>query len=248
MTWDDGEPTIGRVFTPKLEELLGPARRPDEPVDARHEAHRRVAAGASSRRRRSTFSARSMRRDEARSSVPRRRLRDEQRGERQDPRPRRRSRMSTSSPRPATTAPRLAPRFDVWHQTAAARAAFVMRHGYWGPQFDDARSRQRSMRERRGRSATLHAVRASRSTEAAVRVDRRADRRRQRRRLVPGTHGMGRARARQPQHPGRSAARGHARHHQHEDQVPREVPAVRAVGAGRSARRVLRRRRCTTRS
>ena len=26
MTWDDGEPTIGRVFTPKLEQLLGPAR------------------------------------------------------------------------------------------------------------------------------------------------------------------------------------------------------------------------------
>ena len=38
MTWDDGEPTIGRVFTPKLEALLGPARRRDEPLDARHEA------------------------------------------------------------------------------------------------------------------------------------------------------------------------------------------------------------------
>ena len=38
MTWDDGEPTIGRVFTPKLEALLGPARRADEPLDARHEA------------------------------------------------------------------------------------------------------------------------------------------------------------------------------------------------------------------
>ena len=45
MTWEDGEPTIGRVFTPKLEALLGPARRPDEPLDARHEADRRVAAG-----------------------------------------------------------------------------------------------------------------------------------------------------------------------------------------------------------
>src|SRR6185312_1996481 len=38
MTWDDGAPTIGRVFTPKLETLLGPARRADEPLDARHEA------------------------------------------------------------------------------------------------------------------------------------------------------------------------------------------------------------------
>src|SRR5262249_38847312 len=38
MTWDEGEPTIGRVFTPKLEALLGPARRASEPLDARHEA------------------------------------------------------------------------------------------------------------------------------------------------------------------------------------------------------------------
>ncbi len=38
MTWEDGEPTIGTVFTPKLESLLGPARRRDEPVDTRHEA------------------------------------------------------------------------------------------------------------------------------------------------------------------------------------------------------------------
>ena len=32
MTWDDGEPTIADVYTPKLEALLGPARRPDEPI------------------------------------------------------------------------------------------------------------------------------------------------------------------------------------------------------------------------
>src|SRR5205807_2605242 len=38
MTWDDGEPSIGPVYTPKLESLLGPARRPDEPLGARHEA------------------------------------------------------------------------------------------------------------------------------------------------------------------------------------------------------------------
>ena len=38
MTWDEGEPTMGRVFTAKLEELLGPARKPDEPVQAEHEA------------------------------------------------------------------------------------------------------------------------------------------------------------------------------------------------------------------
>jgi carbamoyltransferase len=38
MTWDDGEPTIGPVYTPRLEALLGPARRPDEPLEPRHDA------------------------------------------------------------------------------------------------------------------------------------------------------------------------------------------------------------------
>src|SRR5204863_7459283 len=38
MTWEDGEPALGPVFTSKLEALLGPARRKDEPLDARHEA------------------------------------------------------------------------------------------------------------------------------------------------------------------------------------------------------------------
>ncbi len=38
MTWDEGEPTMRPVYTKKLEELLGPARQPDEPLAARHEA------------------------------------------------------------------------------------------------------------------------------------------------------------------------------------------------------------------
>lgn len=38
MEWEDGEPTIGPVFTPKLEALLGPARMPDAPLEAHHEA------------------------------------------------------------------------------------------------------------------------------------------------------------------------------------------------------------------
>ena len=37
MTWDEGEPTMGAVFTKKLEELLGPARKSAEPLEARHE-------------------------------------------------------------------------------------------------------------------------------------------------------------------------------------------------------------------
>jgi carbamoyltransferase len=37
MTWADGSPVIGRIFSQRLEDLLGAARRPDEPVTTQHE-------------------------------------------------------------------------------------------------------------------------------------------------------------------------------------------------------------------
>ena len=37
MTWDDGSPTIGRIFSPELERLLGPAREAGTELTARHE-------------------------------------------------------------------------------------------------------------------------------------------------------------------------------------------------------------------
>ncbi|HEV2856136.1 MAG TPA: carbamoyltransferase C-terminal domain-containing protein [Thermoanaerobaculia bacterium] len=36
MTWEDGAPELGRIYTPALEELLGPARRPGEELAQRH--------------------------------------------------------------------------------------------------------------------------------------------------------------------------------------------------------------------
>ncbi|HEX3555885.1 MAG TPA: carbamoyltransferase C-terminal domain-containing protein [Thermoanaerobaculia bacterium] len=36
MTWDDGAPVLGPLFTPALEELLGPARQPGEELTQRH--------------------------------------------------------------------------------------------------------------------------------------------------------------------------------------------------------------------
>jgi carbamoyltransferase len=41
MVWDDGEPRIGTAYSQKLEELLGPARKPDESL---HDRHRDIAA------------------------------------------------------------------------------------------------------------------------------------------------------------------------------------------------------------
>ncbi len=36
MTWDDGAPSLGPVFAPAIEPLLGPARRPADPLQDRH--------------------------------------------------------------------------------------------------------------------------------------------------------------------------------------------------------------------
>ena len=36
MTWEDGAPELGAVYTPRLAELLGPPRRPDEELTQRH--------------------------------------------------------------------------------------------------------------------------------------------------------------------------------------------------------------------
>jgi carbamoyltransferase len=36
MSWNDGEPYIGTTYSKKLEELLGPARKPDQPLQDRH--------------------------------------------------------------------------------------------------------------------------------------------------------------------------------------------------------------------
>jgi carbamoyltransferase len=36
MTWEGGEPRLGDVFTPKLEELLGPRRRPQDEIEQKH--------------------------------------------------------------------------------------------------------------------------------------------------------------------------------------------------------------------
>ncbi|HEV8461327.1 MAG TPA: carbamoyltransferase C-terminal domain-containing protein [Gaiellaceae bacterium] len=37
MTWADGSPSVGRIFSQRMEDLLGPARRPDEPIVKHHE-------------------------------------------------------------------------------------------------------------------------------------------------------------------------------------------------------------------
>ena len=61
--------------------------------------------------------------------------------------------------------------------------------------------------------------------------------------LVPGAHGVRPARARRPVDPGRRAQPGDAEDAKSQGQVPRELPALRALGAARGRRRLVRDRR-----
>ena len=135
MTWDDGEPTIGPVFTPKLERLLGPARRPDEPLDARHEAvaaslqavfeegvmhvlrHVQAVTGAT---RLCLAGGCAM------NSVANGKIRE-----------RTGFREVFIQPAAGDNGTALGAAFHAWHAETGRPREFVMQHGYWGTSFPE---------------------------------------------------------------------------------------------------------------
>ena len=136
MTWDDGEPVIDDVFTPKLEELLGPARRSDEPVAPRHEAiaaslqvvfeeaagHVLNALHARTRLDRLCLAGgcamNSVMNGKIRALTPFKEV--------------------FVQPASADNGTALGAAFHVWHQLLGRPRRFVMEHAYWGPEFGDA--------------------------------------------------------------------------------------------------------------
>lgn len=158
MTWEDGEPEIGRVFTPKLEELLGPARRPHEPVDSRHEA---IAASLQRVYEESAFSI--LRALHARVGTPRLCLAG---GCAMNSVANGKVRSETPftdvyiQPAAGDNGTALGAALQVWHTNGGARR-FEMHHGYWGPQFDDCEiaraidSRQTEIEAARGRRSCV---------------------------------------------------------------------------------------------
>lgn len=135
MTWDGGEPDIAPVFTDKLAALLGPARKPDEPLTARHEA---IAASLQvvfeeaaihvlqnvyqqTRLPRLCFAGGC-----AMNSVFNGKIRE------QTP-----FREVYIQPAASDNGTALGAAFAVWHQRFGGARAFVMSHGYWGPAFAD---------------------------------------------------------------------------------------------------------------
>jgi len=136
MTWDDGEPKLDRVFSSKLEQLLGPARGPQETVTARHEA---MAASLQAVFEDAAFHvlnglyaktrvpALCLAGGCAMNSVANGKIRT-------------RTPFEEVYVQPASgdNGTALGAAFWVWHQVLAEPRRFVMRHGYWGPRFDAA--------------------------------------------------------------------------------------------------------------
>jgi carbamoyltransferase len=135
MTWDDGEPTMGPVYTPKLEELLGPARRPDESLELRHEAiaaslqivfeeaafHVLNALHRKTRVRRLCLAGGC-----AMNSVMNGKIREQTPFE-----------EVYIQPAAGDNGTALGAAFYVWHHVLGQPRRFVMDHSYWGPEFSD---------------------------------------------------------------------------------------------------------------
>jgi len=136
MTWEDGEPKLGRVFTAKLESLLGPARSADEPVGPRHEAiaaslqvvHEAAAMHVLRHVQKATGStALCLAGGCAMNSVANGKIR-EQTGFRE----------VFIQPASGDNGTALGAAFYAWNQIERRPRRFRMEHGYWGPSFEDA--------------------------------------------------------------------------------------------------------------
>lgn len=136
MTWDEGAPELGRVFSPALEQLLGPARRPDEPVRPEHEAlaaslqvvfeeaafHVLNGVAAATGERRLTLAGGC-----AMNSVANGKIRSHTPFE-----------EVYVQPAAADNGTALGAALFVRHQVLGRPRTVVMDHGYWGPSFDAA--------------------------------------------------------------------------------------------------------------
>jgi carbamoyltransferase len=136
MTWDEGEPTIGPVYSAELESLLGPARRPEEPIDARHEA---IAASLQAVFEEGFFHVLTALHDRTKSrqlclaggcamnSVANGKIRSRTPFE-----------EVFIQPAAGDNGTALGAAFYVWNHILGKPRSFEMKHSYWGPSFGEA--------------------------------------------------------------------------------------------------------------
>jgi carbamoyltransferase len=135
MSWDGGQPSIGPVFSPKLETLLGPARRVGEPLTVEHEA---IASSLQQVYEEALFHV--LNDAYARLRLPRLCLaggcamNSVANGKIRDHTP---FREIYIQPAAADNGTALGAAFQAWHALSGRPKQFVQTHSYWGTQFDD---------------------------------------------------------------------------------------------------------------
>ncbi len=136
MTWGAGSPTVGKVFSPRLEQELGPARRPGEELSSRHldtaaalqarleelvlELTCSLAASSGSRNLCLAGGV-------ALNAVANGRIRPETPFE-----------ELWVQPAAGDSGTAVGAAYHVWHETLGRPRSFAMRHAYTGPEYSDA--------------------------------------------------------------------------------------------------------------
>ena len=135
MTWDDGEPTLGPVYSHKLEQLLGCARKKDEAVTSYHEnivASLQVVYEEAAFHilnevhRRTQLDRLCLAGGCGMNSVANGKVRE-----------RTPFREVFIQPAAGDNGTALGAAYYIWHQVMGQPRSFIMRNGYWGPAFDD---------------------------------------------------------------------------------------------------------------
>src|SRR3954449_9166725 len=135
MTWEDGAPALGPVFTPRLEALLGPARRADDALGAQHEAiaaslqavYEQAAMHVLRHVQKSTGTTRlCFAGGCAMNSVANGKIREQTA-----------FRDVFIQPASGDNGTALGAAFYAWNQIEGGRRGFVMEHSCWGPSFGD---------------------------------------------------------------------------------------------------------------
>jgi carbamoyltransferase len=137
MTWTEGPPTIGRVFSPRLEEVFGPAREPSGDLTKHHEdvagALQAVLEDAylhvvNEAQRRTGSTNLCLAGGVALNAVANGRIRNETPFD-----------GLYIQPAAGDSGIAVGAAYHVWHQVLGQERSFVMDHAYTGPEYSDAR-------------------------------------------------------------------------------------------------------------
>lgn len=134
--WENGEPSVGRLFSPALETLLGPARQQGDELTQRHKDLARSIQAMyekaffhllNSLHKRHKLDAVTLAGGCAMNSVAN--------GKIYANTPFKRVYIQSAA---GDAGGAIGAAFATWHKVSGAARNFVMDHAYWGPQFDDA--------------------------------------------------------------------------------------------------------------